>query len=509
MRFLRYFFIPALAIIYPGTPVPARNDSATTAVEISERIRLASGSGTDVPLSRIRIPNLPPAFHERPGLENLPRVDYAALPVVNVRDAGATGDGETDEQPAFQKALETLKRRGGGILFVPVGAYAFYNRKNPVAWTLEGDSGKPLHNIHIVGEGEASQIRCVPRLFTGGGWSSIYAWDFGSAQNVTLRDLSFSVYPFYNSRGSGLFRGMYPVQFGSIKSGVRSVSNIQLLRVTFDQGVIGPLFRRGCSASWIVDCRIRNTSADGIHIDTSSGITAAYNIIDYSGDDALASISVQSVKHPATANRFLHNTLISPQSRGVAVGGSDIEVAGNWIEHSQLPAIFLHAHGHNPVDGDPVLRPVIRGNIFVGTNLNLSKTAYPGGILGEFNIRDALIENNILHATGGAGINFHKYPTKKYKTGIEIIEPRGVVIRGNHIEASSGPGFRVEADTRVAGLRLENNTFVANRGGSVSITGKTPAASFRGNRTDAPPFIAADSGAAPGATASGFTTTTT
>ncbi|MDR1282948.1 MAG: right-handed parallel beta-helix repeat-containing protein, partial [Opitutaceae bacterium] len=456
------------------------------------------------------ISNLPPSFYERPGLENLPRTDYAALPVVNVRDAGATGDGETDDQPAFEKALKTLKRIGtaGGILYVPAGTYAFYNKKAQATWNIEGDHGEPLRRIHIVGEGEASQIRCIPRSIATGTWDAAYAWDFGSAENITLRDLSFSIYPYYNARG-GLFRGMYALQFGSYSPDARKVSGVQLLRVAFDQGVIGPLFRRGCSGSWIVDCRVRNTTADGIHLDTASGITVAYNTVEYSGDDALASISVQGIKRPATANRFLHNTLIAPQCRGVSVGGADIEVAGNWIEHSQLPAIFLHAHGHRPVDGDPVLRPVIRGNTLIGNNLNFSKGAYPGGILGEFNIRDALIENNTLHATGGDGINFHRYPTEKYKTGIEVLDPQGVVIRGNHVEAASGLGFQVEANTSVAGLRLENNTFVANRGGSVSITGKTPAASFHANRTDTPPLIAADSGAAPGASASGFTTTTT
>ncbi|MDR1284354.1 MAG: right-handed parallel beta-helix repeat-containing protein [Opitutaceae bacterium] len=474
--------------------------------------RLSAASPSDgVPLSSLGISNISSAFYERPGLEKLPRIDYAALPVVNVRDAGATGDGETDDQPAFAKALKTLNRIGGGILYVPAGTYAFYNKKTESTWTLGGDWGEPLRNIHIVGEGEASQIRCVPRLYSGSSWSVAYAWDFSSAENVTLRDLSFSIFPYYNDRNAGLFRGMHPLKFGSNSPGSsHRVSGVQMLRVTFDQGVIGPLFRRGCSASWVVDCRVRNTTADGIHLDTDSGITVAYNLVEYSGDDALASISVQYVKRPATANRFLYNTLIAPQCRGVAVGGSDIEVAGNWIERSQLPAIFLHAHGHRPVDGDPVLRPVVRDNIFVGNNLNLSRSAYPGGILGEFNLRDALIENNALYATNGDGVNFHKYPIQDYKTGIEIFDPQGVVVRGNHIEASSGYGFQVGARTRITGLKLEGNTFVANGGGSVAIRGKTPEAVFRGNKTDTAPSVGAvGAGAeiAPDSVARGFAVT--
>lgn len=48
---------------------------------------------------------------------------YAAPENLNVRDFGATGDGITDDGPAFQKALDALATAGGGTLFVPAGKY--------------------------------------------------------------------------------------------------------------------------------------------------------------------------------------------------------------------------------------------------------------------------------------------------------------------------------------------------------------------------------------------------
>lgn len=42
---------------------------------------------------------------------------------VNLRDFGAVGDGETDDAPAFQKALDALAAAGGGTLFIPAGKY--------------------------------------------------------------------------------------------------------------------------------------------------------------------------------------------------------------------------------------------------------------------------------------------------------------------------------------------------------------------------------------------------
>lgn len=43
--------------------------------------------------------------------------------ILNVRDFGATGDGVTDDGPAFQSALDALAAAGGGTLFVPQGKY--------------------------------------------------------------------------------------------------------------------------------------------------------------------------------------------------------------------------------------------------------------------------------------------------------------------------------------------------------------------------------------------------
>jgi hypothetical protein len=59
-------------------------------------------------------------------LPSLNNNTYAATPdleSVNLRDFGATGDGVTDDAPAFQKALDALAAAGGGTLFIPAGKY--------------------------------------------------------------------------------------------------------------------------------------------------------------------------------------------------------------------------------------------------------------------------------------------------------------------------------------------------------------------------------------------------
>ncbi len=57
-----------------------------------------------------------------------------------VRDAGARGDGRTDDTRAFQAAIASMARAGGGVVFVPAGRYVIRGAlKIPTGVTLRGD----------------------------------------------------------------------------------------------------------------------------------------------------------------------------------------------------------------------------------------------------------------------------------------------------------------------------------------------------------------------------------
>jgi hypothetical protein len=60
---------------------------------------------------------------------------FAAPETLNLRDFGATGDGTTDDAPAFQKALDALATAGGGTLFIPEGKYVI---ATPVSKNFNG-----------------------------------------------------------------------------------------------------------------------------------------------------------------------------------------------------------------------------------------------------------------------------------------------------------------------------------------------------------------------------------
>lgn len=93
-RFSRRDLLRSGAIAAAGVGVAGRSHGA-----------VATAPGEFVTDGSIRIRNLPKDFYARPGLADMPRIDYESLPVVNVRDYGAHGDGVTSDNAAFDAAV--------------------------------------------------------------------------------------------------------------------------------------------------------------------------------------------------------------------------------------------------------------------------------------------------------------------------------------------------------------------------------------------------------------------
>lgn len=70
--------------------------------------------------------------------------DEVVVAACTVKEAGAKGDGITDDTAAFQSALQSVARAGGGTVFVPEGRYALRgNLTIPTGVALRGDWEKP------------------------------------------------------------------------------------------------------------------------------------------------------------------------------------------------------------------------------------------------------------------------------------------------------------------------------------------------------------------------------
>jgi hypothetical protein len=84
---------------------------------------------------------------------------------------GATGNGKTDDTPAFRAALAMLKRSGGGVLYLETGRYRITD-------TLVLDS-----SVIVEGEGRSSVIDYVP----ANGSPALYRCDVSG--KVVVRDI--------------------------------------------------------------------------------------------------------------------------------------------------------------------------------------------------------------------------------------------------------------------------------------------------------------------------------
>jgi len=407
------------------------------------------------------VENLPSAFYSRAGLEEMPRVDYAGMKVVSVRECGAAGDGVADERTAFDKAIRALQP-DGGIVFIPRGEYYFAPAPLPERRSWNPRVGlKGLKNIHFVGEGVGSRI--VFRHPPSDVKTVFYGWDLSDSSNLSIRDLKFEVQPFLQMRWEpGI--GLTPITFGA------SVENVQLVRVATEQGRMGMVFWGGSKNAWVVDCDVRNTAADGIHFRNGNGVTVAYSYVENSGDDGIA-LWVAPGKEPVDYSlwgrnyRVLYNTVVGTRwGRGIAVSGENVEVIGNWIEGSVFAGIGVMDHdGTELPPSSNVLvenNTILHAGIGVRPDNNLVGHNVGAGIIVASDIGSVQIVNNriLLGENEGIGLGY-PFPLKAEK--IEIV--------GNTIWGNRGAGVRAQPNgvSLIKSLVLDGNILAGNGGGAV------------------------------------------
>jgi Pectate lyase superfamily protein len=104
--------------------------------------------------------------------------------VVNVKTFGAVGDGVTNDTEAFNAALASLAKAGGGRCLVPKGTYLISAIKNP-AITSHVSS-----NVHLVGVGREASILKVAGVPAGN-------FLFCSGDNWSLGDLTIDMQDYF------------------------------------------------------------------------------------------------------------------------------------------------------------------------------------------------------------------------------------------------------------------------------------------------------------------------
>jgi polygalacturonase len=446
------------------------------------------------------IQNIPASFYERYGLEKMPRIDYASMQVVNVRDFGAKGDGVQVENAVFNKALDALIAKGGGVFFIPKGNYLLEPQADdPKAYTMRGgkslvykvwpsDQYAGMSNIHFVGEGEESVlVYTMPPQKENFYNLHFFGMGFKGVNNVSLYNLSGTWKPFFRVRRAPAFGGITFFFEGS--------TNLQTVNVKSDQGTIGISFIRKCANAWAVDCDIRNTSADGLKFDDSWNMVAAYNYIEDPNDDAYSGIFYPTSNsfEPNTNNVFIGNTnFCGAFARGIIVGGDDNVIVNNWFERIAMPGFIYY--------GDHCNNLLLSNNTFIRGSLmyrsDMPQAAYARsktmGFFGGKSQNNLISHNNFF---GGENDGLLFFDEGGVSTSLT-----NVLLQYNRIEGSRGVGIKFGINSKsttgdpLVGLVMKNNVIANNDGGSIWFGGNLSHFSASGNILTEEPVVTRTNG---------------
>ncbi len=442
--------------------------------------------------SLVKAPGAIPNLADGNYPEGVSKINYAALPSINVQALGASGDGAQLSTPYFERAARALLAQGGGVIFIPKGVYVFRLPSEGLSyWEILKDKGNwlPLQNLHFVGEGEGSIIRFEqdprPRAGIPVGWS------FGNVKNVSLRGLSFDCFPVHDVRG-GPFGGGYAVQFGDYvppSAGPRKAEDVQVVQCRFDKTLVGPWFLNATRVA-VIGCDVRNTTADGIHFDGTRDGVAIRNYVENSGDDLMACIADAS--HPARVtasdNLFADNTLLGSRfARGITMGGTRLLVRGNWVERVCCAGIHAHAAGHHG-EGFPLVDIAARENVVLYSNLaeradNPWNHAYRGAV----KIEDACTRLTVA----GNKILWGEH------NGIFIASGRkseisGVRLENNDVSRNRGRGIAAGVNPTLKDIALVGNRLSKNLLGSLFLEPDILEVFAEANLADAPPIFSSN-----------------
>nr|BFE55626.1 hypothetical protein GCM10020063_001520 [Dactylosporangium thailandense] len=429
------------------------------------------------------VTNLPASFYERPGLEGMPRIDYASMPVANVVDYGAVGDGRTSVVPALNASVAALRAQGGGVIYFPPGRYLFPAPALPSNnWWYQAD----IRNVHFVGEGESSVLLFHRPVMTQNGkeappYPSGAAWQFQTAVDVSLRDLAIQWAPLNLLRHNATATALI----------IRAPQAVQILRVTVDHcqpGIILPN-ARDC---WMVGNVIRNSGSDAFNYGGANNCVAAYNWAEFIGDDGIANWH-DSTRYPdstAIADvRYVHNTIINAcYGRGMTLGGARQTIAYNWIESTMGPSVFSDiTTTANPAT---LMNAVVHDNDLIRATMEMrpdNRILRPGG---GFHGTVAFINKVATVAVTGNRVRGSQ--SNDITVGIDNWLPvagSNVTISGNDLLGAQAAGVRLAPGTVVGRLVITGNTVLDSGQPSVSVAGTATQVATSGNEVTTLPVL--------------------
>ena len=222
---------------------------------------------------------------------------------LSIESYGATAGDSSDDTQAIQAAIADASAQGKEV-FIPPGEFSLSARIDLPSVTLRGAG--PWHSILRGASGKGG--------FNGTG-GAVQLLDFALFGDVSYRD------------DAGFDAGVD----GTLGPG----SLIQ--NVWFEHTKVG-IWTIGAQDTLIVDCRIRNTFADGINLTAGTRRTLVEHVhLRNTGDDGLAMWSNGAANE---ANTYRFNSVSLPMlANGIALyGGNDLRVEDNLVSDTVFAA---------------------------------------------------------------------------------------------------------------------------------------------------------------------------
>ena len=207
----------------------------------------------------------------------------------NVRDFGARGDGNADDQPAITRTVEKLSARGKGMLYFPHGVYRCARQ----ARQQDGVLLSGVSDVSIVFEPGAVLLMDNLNPKDGRGDYGHGIRLKGPCSNIWLENVvvKWRQKPSRRSMGDGF-------RFEGHPTDEKTIANIRFINCKAEQCPQAGAVFMGCSDICVRDFAVWDNLADGLHFNACRRIDLNGLAGINTGDDALAFVTYYDFEKP-------------------------------------------------------------------------------------------------------------------------------------------------------------------------------------------------------------------
>ena len=301
--------------------------------------------------------------------------------IINIKQLGAKGDGETDDSGVFKIAFNSYS-----TIYIPDGNYLINDKVETTT----------VHKVY--GTGKTSKIIILSDNTIDHQDTDSHGLRFKNIENLIIKDL------FFDEGLTELSRFSYNIVFETCKN-----VNITNLEVQRNCGT-GLFFWKYCENVNIENCYIHDTKADGIHIQRGSKNFKINNCtFKDTEDDAIGFVTQGGETYGKVKGLIVTNCIIESTNTvgsGVCISGSDdVIVSNNIIKNTAYGGIRivskLETGDTTTFYPDNVL---IQNNEIINTGL--AETNLAPAIYGNSHKSVSIINNKIKTCTS-VGINLN------------------------------------------------------------------------------------------------------